>query len=135
VLVVDATVALSASGARDGFSELDDEELVAPPLMWSEALSVLHELRWRGEITNEDADTTRARLERCPVTRRSPRRLAREAWRVADELGWAKTYDAEYVALARLLGCRVVTLDARFHRGADRLGLVVAPHELRGSSS
>jgi predicted nucleic acid-binding protein len=52
------------------------------------------------------------------------------AWQVADELAWAKTYDAEYVGLARLLRCRLVTLDARLRRGADRLGFVVAPHEL-----
>jgi predicted nucleic acid-binding protein len=51
-----------------------------------------------------------------------------EVWRAADELGWART--AEYVALARLLGCPLVTLDARLRRGADRLGFVVAPHEL-----
>jgi predicted nucleic acid-binding protein len=49
---------------------------------------------------------------------------------VAEELGWAKTYDAEYVALARLLQCRLVTLDARLRRGADRLGFVIAPSEL-----
>ena len=49
---------------------------------------------------------------------------------MADELGWAKTYDAEYVALARLLNCRLVTLDARLRRGAARLSLLVAPHEL-----
>jgi len=45
-------------------------------------------------------------------------------------LWWAKTYDAEYVALALLLGTRVVTLDARLRQGADRLGCVVGPHEL-----
>jgi predicted nucleic acid-binding protein len=49
---------------------------------------------------------------------------------VADELGWAKTYDAEYVALAGLLGCLLVTLDARLRRSADRLGFVVSPSEL-----
>ena len=48
----------------------------------------------------------------------------------ADEMGWARTYDAEYVALARLLDCRLVTLDSRLRRGADRLGLVVSPTEL-----
>jgi predicted nucleic acid-binding protein len=36
----------------------------------------------------------------------------------------------EYLALARLLGGRVVTLDGRLRRGADRTGLVVAPTEL-----
>jgi predicted nucleic acid-binding protein len=130
VLVVDATVALRASGVENGFEEFGDSILVAPPLMWSEARSALHELRWRGEVRADDAHATRARIEQCPVARRSPRRLGEVAWRVADELGWAKTYDAEYVALARLLDCRLVTLDGRLRRGADRLGFVVAPHEL-----
>jgi predicted nucleic acid-binding protein len=130
MLVVDASVVLRACGIARGFEEFRGEELVGPPLMWSEARSVLHEVRWRGEVTPEDALRTRSRLEGCPVARRSPARLGEEAWRVADELGWAKTYDAEYVALARLLSCRLVTLDARLRRGAARLSLVVAPHGL-----
>jgi predicted nucleic acid-binding protein len=130
MLVLDASVTIAACAAVDGFDEFGDHALVAPPLMWSEARSALHELSWRGEIAPEDAEATRARLERCPVDRRSPRRLGDEAWRVADELGWAKTYDAEYVALAELLDCRVVTVDSRLRRGAARLGLVVLPSEL-----
>lgn len=54
--------------------------------------------------------------------------------RIASELGWAKTYDAEYLALARLLDTRVVTLDLRLRRGAERLGLVVTPDELTGAA-
>lgn len=130
MLVVDASVALSASFSAEGFRELPDDELVAPPLMWPEARSALHELTWRGEVGADDAAATRTRLEACPVSRRAPRNLGDEAWRIADELGWAKTYDAEYVALARLIGCRLVTLDARLRRGADRLGIVVGPSEL-----
>ena len=130
MLVVDATVALSACAVEDGFDVLAGHELVAPPLLWSEARSALHELVWRREVDVRDADVTRHRLEHAPIARRSPARLGQEAWRVATELGWAKTYDAEYVALALLLGARVVTLDARLRRGADRLAIVVGPQEL-----
>ena len=131
MLVVDASVSLHACGVDAGFEELGDADLCAPPLMWSEARSVLHELLWRGVVSRKDAEATRARLEQCPVASKSPTGLGAEAWRLAEELGWAKTYDAEYAALALILGCRVVTLDGRFRRGADNLGIVVAPHELR----
>lgn len=59
-----------------------------------------------------------------------PRRLYLEAWAIAAELGWAKTYDAEYVALARILRCRLVTLDASLLRAAGNLVDIVAPADL-----
>lgn len=130
MLVIDASVAVAASYASDGFAEFGEEPLSAPPLLWSEARSALHELLWRGEITGDDAAAAHARVETCPVETVVHERLGEESWRVADELGWAKTYDAEYVALARLLGCRLVTLDARLRRGPGRLGFVVSPTEL-----
>src|ERR1700730_6438774 len=65
-----------------------------------------------------------------PVRKRDHVRLLAEAWRLADELGWAKTYDAEYCALAAILDCRLLTLDGRLRRGADGLGFVVTPDEL-----
>ncbi len=107
-----------------------DDELCAPPLMWSEARSSLHERVWRRELAEAHAGRARARLDAADVKRRTHPRLADEAWRIADDLGWAKTYDAEYVALASLLGCRLVTVDGRLRRGADRLGYVVGPTEL-----
>ena len=98
--------------------------------MWFEARSALHEAAWRGDVSREAAAATLERLEEAPVRARTHRRLGRESWRIADDLGWARTYDADYVALAQLLGCRLVTLDARLRRGADRLGFVVGPTEL-----
>ena len=121
---------MAACAVPDGFDSLGSSPLVAPHLMWSEARSALHELKWRGEIAASQAESMRLRLEGCPVEPTIHPQLGPEAWRVADELGWAKVYDAEYVALARLLGCRLVTVDSRLRRGADRLGFVVAPHEL-----
>ncbi len=129
-LVLDASVVLPACGRPDGFGEFEREQLVAPPLMWSEARSALHEALWRREVARPQAERALDRLEAAPVGRRTRRQLGAEAWRIAEELGWAKTYDAEYLALASLLGCRLVTLDARLRRGADRLGFVTSPSEL-----
>ena len=130
MLVIDASIAVPACAAADGFAELGSDRLAAPPLMWSEARSALHETAWRGEIDPRDADDARLRLEDCPVERVDRPELGHEAWRIANELGLAKTYDAEYLALARLLQCRLVTLDRRLRRGADRLGFVLGPSEL-----
>jgi predicted nucleic acid-binding protein len=132
VLVLDANIVVVACGADDGFAPFTGEELVAPRLLWSEARSALHEGMWRGEVSRSQTMLALERMESMPVTPRNPRRLAGEAWRIADELGWAKTYDAEYVALARLMDCRLVTLDRRLHRGAARLGIVVRPEEMHG---
>ncbi len=81
--------------------------------MWSEASSVLHELRWRKEISGELADAALNRLAGARVSPRRRQGLIEEAWRIADRLGWAKTYGAEYLALARLLRCRLLTTDAK----------------------
>jgi predicted nucleic acid-binding protein len=130
VLVVDASLIVTwSTGARD-LDELAPGDRCAPALMWSEARSALHERVWRNELGSDHARRARARIDDVDVEIKTHARLAAEAWRIADELGWAKTYDAEYVALASLLGCRLVTVDGRLRRGADRLGYVVGPTEL-----
>lgn len=130
MLVLDASVVLAGCRVDGGLGALGDSELAAPPFMWSEARSALHEALWRAEIARDDAEAILARLERAPVLARRYARLGADAWQLADELGWAKTYDTEYLALARHLRCPFVTLDARLRRGADRLGFVISPSEL-----
>jgi predicted nucleic acid-binding protein len=45
--------------------------------------------------------------------------LRRRAWEVADQLGWAETYDAEYVALTQLQADAFVTLNAELARTVE----------------
>jgi predicted nucleic acid-binding protein len=130
VLVLDANVVIPACTVDRGFRPFGRERLVAPPLMWSEAISSLHEAVWRGELDRDEGQRAVDRLDRSPVRAETHPELGHEAWRLADELGFAKTYDAEYLALANLLGCRLVTLDARLKRATDGLGFVVGPTEL-----
>lgn len=135
MLVCDSSLAVELALDRVGeeaTATLGGEELVAPPLLWSEVPSVLHELAFREEISETLGDRALQRFTagKLAIKEQRPDGLASEAWRIATELGWAKTYDAEYLATARLLDCRLVTLDMRLRRGAERLDLVVTPAEL-----
>jgi predicted nucleic acid-binding protein len=45
-------------------------------------------------------------------------------------MGWTRTYDAEYCALAELLDCELVTTDGRLRAAGQRLGYVFTPAEM-----
>ena len=112
--VVDSGVVLHM--ASKGIEAAPGHELLAPTLLRSQALSALHEAVDRGELAPEVA------LERLRIVGAMPIRLLgdavlrRQAWKVADQLGWADTYDAEYVALTQLQGDAFVTLDKELAR-------------------
>ncbi|HWH24412.1 MAG TPA: type II toxin-antitoxin system VapC family toxin [Candidatus Limnocylindria bacterium] len=130
MLVVDANVIVQASIDAAGLGPLEGHALLVPPVMPSEALSALHEMRYRDEISPALAALALNRLPQLGYEIRHLAALPVEAWRIAEQLGWAKTYDAEYVALARLLSCPVVTLDGRLRRGAGRLVEVIGPGDI-----
>lgn len=129
-LVVDASVAFNACAARDGFRPLSGQDLVGPPLLWSETRSSLHEATWRGVWSARAGELAHERMATAPIRCERPDALGSTTWEIADRLGWAKTYDAEYVALARLLDCRLLTADERLHRGAARVVQMLRPADL-----
>ena len=129
-LVVDASVVVQACLDAGAFGPLEGHALVGPHLLASEALSALHEAATRGEISKDLARAASERLQVAPIDLVRPDGLAAGAWEVADALGWAKTYDAEYVALARLLGCPLLTVDARLAHGAGHLVRIIGPADL-----
>lgn len=47
MLVIDASASVQFAASEPAFALLGSFELIAPPLMWSEALSTFHEAQWR----------------------------------------------------------------------------------------
>jgi predicted nucleic acid-binding protein len=57
--------------------------------------------------------------------------LRRRAWEIAGQLGWASTYDAEYLALTLLQADAFVTLDEELARSAQEVVEVASIDALR----
>ena len=129
-VVVDASVLIEIALAGGQLGPLAGHDLVAPPLALSEVTSTISEMAWRGQVPRDGVPAALAHLRETPLTITRPDDLSERAWNVASSLGWAKTYDAEYVALAQLLDVPLLTLDGRLARGVERLIAVVAPADL-----
>jgi len=115
--VVDAGAVLQLASA--GTEVSSEHELLAPTLLRSQTLSALHEAVQRGEIPADVAREHLARIARMPIRLLGDAVLRRRAWELADQLGWASTYDAEYVALTQLQADAFVTLDADLARSVE----------------
>src|SRR4029077_5233608 len=115
--VVDASAVMHLASAR--LEVPDKHKLLAPPLLRSQTLSSLHEAVQRGEVPADVARDQLARIGRMPIRLLGDAVLRRRAWELADQLGWASTYDAEYVALTQLQADAFVTLDAELARSVE----------------
>jgi len=115
--VIDASAVLQL--ASEGVEVPAEHELLAPTLLRSQTLSVLHEAVQRGEIPAEDARERLARIGRMPIRLLGDAVLRRRAWDLATQLGWASTYDAEYIALTQLQADAFITLDEELARSVE----------------
>ena len=118
--VIDANVLieLAARDLLDDFSK----RMAAPPFVRVETRSALHTDGVRnGSIAY--AREIQSRIEGASVALLDDDRQGGEAWSIADELGWTKTYDAEYLAAARVHRLPIATNDKRMQRAAVRLGV------------
>jgi predicted nucleic acid-binding protein len=115
--VVDCGVVLHL--ASEGIEVPSEHELLAPTLLRSQTLSALHEAVHAGELAPGVALDRLARIQALPIRLLGDAVLRRNAWKLADQLGWASTYDAEYVALTKLQADALVTLDAKLARRVE----------------
>ena len=115
--VVDCDVVLHL--ASEGIEVPAEHELLAPTLLRSQTLSALHEAVHRGEIAPDVARDRLVRISAMPIRLLGDAVLRRRAWDLAEQLGWAETFEAEYVALTQLQADAFVTLDAELARRVE----------------
>jgi predicted nucleic acid-binding protein len=127
--VVDARAALHLASA--GVEVPGKHKLLAPTLLRSQTLSALHEAVLRGEIPADVARDRLARIRRMRIRLLGDAVLQRRAWDLADQLGWASTYNAEYVALTQLQADVFVTMDAKLARSVEGIVATASIDALR----
>ena len=110
-----------------------EHKLVAPTLVRSQALSALYEAARRGQIPVAEGRERVRRINSLKVRFLGDKVLQSHAWKVAAELGWETTYDAEYVALTQLQADAFVTSDRKLARAVKGLVKTATVDALRAS--
>lgn len=118
-LVVDASVVaevlLGTSRGAYAVPHLEGHDLIAPQHLTAEVASVVRGWSLGGHLTEDDAlrafrEFQQLGVEQVPMIDRLP-----AVWGLRHSL---TAYDAMYVVLARVIGCRLLTLDARLATAA-----------------
>ena len=127
--VVDTSAVLHLAG--EGIEVSSAHKLLAPTLLRSQTLSALHEAVERGELPADVARDRLTRIRRMKIRLLGDAVLQRRAWELADQLGWASTYNAEYVALTQLQADAFVTMDAELARSVKGIVEIASIDSLR----
>jgi len=98
-----------------------EHQLLAPTLVRSQALSALYQASRRGELSAAEGLERVTRINSLKVRFLGDKVLQRTAWRIAEQLGWETTYDAEFVALTQLQADVFVTSDRDLARAVAGL--------------
>lgn len=106
----------------------DEHQVLAPTLLRSQLLTLLYQAVRSGELTKKDAERQLNYVRGLRIRLFGDRVLQNVAWKVADQLGWPDTYDAEYVALTQLQADAFITLDAELAHAVKDL-VRIAPIE------
>lgn len=106
-------------------------QLVAPTLVRSQALSALYQAARRGEISAVEGLERVTRINSLKVRFLGDKVLQRSAWRVAEQLGWETTSDAEFVALTQLQADAFVTSDRKLAQAVSGIVETASADSLR----
>jgi predicted nucleic acid-binding protein len=86
-------------------------QLLAPTLVRSQALASMYRAARRGDVSPAEGREHVRRINSLKVRFLGDKVLQSQAWKVAEQLGWETTDDAEFVALTQLQADAFVTSD------------------------
>jgi predicted nucleic acid-binding protein len=124
VIGPDVAIRLAHDQAVIGY----ENQILAPTLLRSQMLSLLYQAVRSGEMTKRDAEQRLNYVRGLRIRLLGDRVLQQVAWKVADQLGWPNTYNAEYVALTQLQADAFITLDGQLAHAVKDL-VKIAPIE------
>lgn len=104
--------------------------LLAPTLMRSQVLAALYARVQAGETDRREAKAQLDHLRRLSIRLLGDRVLQDLAWEMAEQLGWADTFVAEYIALTRLQADALVVEDDAIAQAARPLVKVATMRSL-----
>jgi predicted nucleic acid-binding protein len=105
-------------------------QLLAPTLLRSQTLSLLYQAVRQCELTKKNADHRLNYLCALRIRLLGDRVLQQVAWKIADQLGWPDTLNAEYVALTQLQADAFITLDAELAQAVEGIIATASVHAL-----
>jgi predicted nucleic acid-binding protein len=117
--------------ARDRLSVSPGDRLLAPTLLRSEVLSSVYQEMRRGAISQQEAEFRLDHIRALRLRLLGDRVLQNLAWRLAERLGWADTFTAEYLALTQLQADAFITLDPALARAVEGV-VATAPAQALG---
>jgi predicted nucleic acid-binding protein len=127
--VVDPSVVIEL--ASESIDVARAHQLLAPTLLRSQTLSLLHEAVHRGEISAAVGRDRLAQVGKIKIRYLGDAVLRRVAWELAEKLERPGTYETEYLALTRLQGDALVALDPELARLAENVVPIAAIEDLR----
>ena len=131
-LCLDASVAVAAFMPDPSRREAQDfvaasisrgERLVAPPLLLAETTSVLRRYVHLGTLQHDEAVAALQDLLASPLHLNDRPHIYPRALELARRLGHGRAYDVQYLAVAEMESCPIVTLDRGLHESARTLGI------------
>ena len=123
---IDALTAIRL--VREGSVVPDENQLVAPKSLQTQAMSQLYREVRAGALSEDDARAILDGITTMRIRLLGDRVSRGRAWRIAEQLDWDDTTNAEYVAIATLQADAFVTVDAKLAREVEGI-VITAPFE------